>query len=183
MSTRFWLICIFFNFNCPSSKMDGMKWYLSCVCLVLKCKVDLFARWMELWLSLYNMILSYFFSNSSINLCIQTLVQKRGFFHGGFPRFLLFGVKSDVQERGVAVSTPKLLDVAVSTPKLLDVAVSTPDRLYSDNTVSYSFHLDTFDILWLYSFRLDLIDIIMRGCACIIILSYDYEMRIIEKRM
>ena len=25
-----------------------------------------------------------------------TLVQKHGFFHGGFPRFLLFGVKSDV---------------------------------------------------------------------------------------
>ena len=112
----------------------------------------------------------------------RTLVQKRGFFHRGFPRFLLFGVKSDVQERGVAVSTPGLLDVAISMPKLLDVAVSTPDRLYSDNTVSYSFHLDTFDILWL-SFCLDLIDIIMRGCACIIILSYDYEMRIIEKRM
>ena len=112
----------------------------------------------------------------------RTLVQKRGFFHGGFPLFLLFGVKSDVQERGVAVSTPGLLDVAVSMPKLLDVTVSTPDRLYSDNTVSYSFHLDTFDILWL-SFHIVLIDIIMRGCACIIILSYDYEMRIIEKRM
>ena len=96
------------------------------------------------------------------------LVQKRGFFHGGFPRFLLFGVKSDVQEQGITVSMPGLLDVAVSMPKLLDVIVSTPDRLYSDNTVSYSFHLDTFDILWL-SFRLDLIDIIMRGCACIII--------------
>ena len=25
-----------------------------------------------------------------------SLVQKHGFFHGGFPRFLLFGVKSDV---------------------------------------------------------------------------------------
>ena len=27
---------------------------------------------------------------------LHALVQKRGFFHGGFPRFLLFGVKSDV---------------------------------------------------------------------------------------
>ena len=26
---------------------------------------------------------------------LATLVQKRGFFHGGFPRFLLFGVKSE----------------------------------------------------------------------------------------
>ena len=45
-----------------------------------------------------------------------------------------------------------------------------------------SLHLDTFDILWL-SLSLDLIDIIMRGCACIVILSYDYEMRTIEKRV
>ena len=72
-----------------------------------------------------------------------SLVQKRGFFHGGFPRFLLFGVKILCNKNEaslypclvVAVSTPGLLDVVVSTPKLLDVAISTPDRLYSDDTV------------------------------------------------
>ena len=43
--------------------------------------------------------------------------------------------------------------------------------------VSYSLFLDTFNILWLSMF-LDPICIIRWGCACIIILSYDYEMRI-----
>ena len=48
--------------------------------------------------------------------------------------------------------------------------------------VSYSLRLDTSNILWL-SLHLDPIRIIRWGCACIIILSYDYEMRFKEKMM
>jgi ABC-type nickel/cobalt efflux system permease component RcnA len=43
MSAGFWLVCIFSNFKCPSSKMDHMKWYLICICLVFEWKVEFFA--------------------------------------------------------------------------------------------------------------------------------------------
>ena len=38
MSAGFWLVCIFSIFNFPSSKVDHMKWYLNCICLVFKWK-------------------------------------------------------------------------------------------------------------------------------------------------
>ena len=73
MSTWFWLVCIFSYFKCPSSKIDRMKWYLSCICWVLEWKAEFFARWMVLSLSQYNLQFSYFFPNSSINLCNQII--------------------------------------------------------------------------------------------------------------
>jgi hypothetical protein len=50
-----------------------MKWYMSCICLVLEWKVEFFARLMELWLSQYNLLFSCCFPNSSINLCNQII--------------------------------------------------------------------------------------------------------------
>ena len=73
MSTGFWLVCIVSIFNCPSSKVDRMKWYLNCIFLVFEWKAEFFARWMALWLSQYNLLFSYFFPNSSINLCNQII--------------------------------------------------------------------------------------------------------------
>ena len=50
-----------------------MKWYLSCICLVLEWKDEFFARWMTLWLSLYNLLFFYLLPNSSINIYIQII--------------------------------------------------------------------------------------------------------------
>jgi hypothetical protein len=69
MFAGFWLVCIFSNFKCLSSKTDHMKWYLSCIFLVFEWKFEFFARWMALSLSQYNLLFFYFFPNSSINLC------------------------------------------------------------------------------------------------------------------
>ena len=44
MSVEFWLVCIFSNFKCPSSKTDRMKWYLNYIRLVFEWKVEFFAR-------------------------------------------------------------------------------------------------------------------------------------------
>ena len=46
-----------------------MKWYLSCMCLVLEWNAKFFARWMALWLSLYNVPISCSLPSSPINLC------------------------------------------------------------------------------------------------------------------
>ena len=73
MSAGFWLVCIFSNFNSSSSGTNIMKWYLSYICLVFEWKVEFFARWMALWLSLYNLLLFYFLPNSSMNLCNQII--------------------------------------------------------------------------------------------------------------
>ena len=34
MFAGFWLVYIFFNLKCPSSKIGRMKWYMICICLV-----------------------------------------------------------------------------------------------------------------------------------------------------
>jgi hypothetical protein len=73
MSTGLWLVCIFFNFKCPSSKMDHIKWHSSCTCLVFEWKDELFAIWIALSLSQYNLLFSCFFLNSSISLCNQII--------------------------------------------------------------------------------------------------------------
>ena len=62
-----------------------------------------------------------------------SLVQKCGFFHGGFPCFLPFGVKSDItgMRRRCIHAQPSLypfLAVAVSTLGLLSVAISMPSH-------------------------------------------------------
>ena len=73
MFAGFWLVCIFSNFNSSSSRTNLMKWYLRCICLVFEWKDELFARWMELWLSLYNLLFPYFLPNSSMYLCNQII--------------------------------------------------------------------------------------------------------------
>ena len=37
-------VCIFSIFNYPSSKIDQMKWYHNCMCLVFECRAEFFAR-------------------------------------------------------------------------------------------------------------------------------------------
>jgi hypothetical protein len=73
MFARFWLVCIFSNFKCPSSKADHMKWYLNYICLVFEWKVEFFARLIALSLLQYNLLFSCFFPNSSIKLCNQIM--------------------------------------------------------------------------------------------------------------
>ena len=73
ISAGFWLVCIFSSFNSPSSNTDHMKWYLSYMCLVLEWNAEFFARWMALWLSLYNVPISCFLPNSPISLCNQII--------------------------------------------------------------------------------------------------------------
>jgi hypothetical protein len=43
MSVGLWLVCIFSHFNCPSSKMDRMKWYLIGISVVFEWKFKFFA--------------------------------------------------------------------------------------------------------------------------------------------
>lgn len=66
-------VWIFSNLNTFSSRSKRMKWCLMSMCFVLAWNAEFFARWIVLWLSLCNLLFSYFFPNSFIKFCNQAI--------------------------------------------------------------------------------------------------------------
>ena len=64
ISYSFFVVYIFSTCKCFFSSSSCIQWHLTLICLDFKLYVELFAKWMALWLSQYTIKLSCFKPNS-----------------------------------------------------------------------------------------------------------------------